>query len=91
MLPIDWSNRRYSLSNETYKQLRRMPITAQQQQGSQAIQHTAAHDGAQQVRLVAGPGTGKSFCIEERVLWLLQKWRSAHLDRRSLLYPSIIN
>jgi DNA helicase II / ATP-dependent DNA helicase PcrA len=49
-----------------------MPITAQQQQASQAIQHTAAHDGAQQVRLVAGPGTGKSFCIEERVLWLLQ-------------------
>jgi hypothetical protein len=29
-----------------------MPITAQQQQESQAIQHTAAHDGAQQVRLV---------------------------------------
>jgi DNA helicase-2/ATP-dependent DNA helicase PcrA len=50
-----------------------MPITAQQQQAAQTIQHAAAHDGAQQVRLVAGPGTGKSFCIEERVLWLLQQ------------------
>jgi hypothetical protein len=26
---------------------------------------------AQQIRLVAGPGTGKSFSIEERVCWLL--------------------
>lgn len=50
-----------------------MPITLQQQQGAQAVQHAAAHDTAQQVRLVAGPGTGKSFCIEERVLWLLQQ------------------
>ena len=49
-----------------------MPITAQQLQAAQAVQNSAAHDAAQQVRLVAGPGTGKSFCIEDRVLWLLQ-------------------
>jgi superfamily I DNA/RNA helicase len=35
-------------------------------------QHAAAHDGARQVRLIAGPGTGKSATIEERVRWLLQ-------------------
>jgi DNA helicase-2/ATP-dependent DNA helicase PcrA len=49
-----------------------MSITAQQQQAAQNTQHAAAHDGSRQVRLIAGPGTGKSFCIEERVLWLLQ-------------------
>jgi superfamily I DNA/RNA helicase len=49
-----------------------MPITQQQAQQAQAIQHAAAHDASQQVRLVAGPGTGKSFSIEERVRWLLE-------------------
>lgn len=48
-----------------------MPITAQQTQAAEAIQHAAAHDGSPQVRLVAGPGTGKSYSIEERVCWLL--------------------
>lgn len=48
-----------------------MPITPQQVQAAEAIQHAAAHDGSSQVRLVAGPGTGKSFSIEERVCWLL--------------------
>jgi DNA helicase-2/ATP-dependent DNA helicase PcrA len=36
-----------------------------------AAQHAAAHGGADQVRTIAGPGTGKSFTIEERVCWLL--------------------
>jgi DNA helicase-2/ATP-dependent DNA helicase PcrA len=36
-----------------------------------AAQQAAAHDGASQVRTIAGPGTGKSFTIEERVCWLL--------------------
>src|SRR5262249_2393071 len=49
-----------------------MAITPQQIQQAQANQHAAAHDGSQQVRLVAGPGTGKSFSIEERVRWLLE-------------------
>lgn len=48
-----------------------MPITAQQIQAAQGLQHGAAHDGSAQIRLVAGPGTGKSFSIEERVRWLL--------------------
>lgn len=50
-----------------------MPITQAQILAAKAIQDAAAHDTAQQVRLVAGPGTGKSFSIEERVLWLLNQ------------------
>src|SRR5438045_216440 len=46
-------------------------ITPQQRQAAQQVQHAAAHDAAGQVRLIAGPGTGKSFSIEERVHWLL--------------------
>ena len=48
-----------------------MPITPQQIQAAEATQRAAAHDAAQQIRLVAGPGTGKSYSIEERVCWLL--------------------
>src|SRR5580693_3742560 len=48
-----------------------MPITPPQVQAAVAIQGAAAHDGSQQIRLVAGPGTGKSYSIEERVCWLL--------------------
>ncbi len=47
-----------------------MPLTQAQIQAAQAVQYAAAHDQAQQVRLVAGPGTGKSSAIEERVRWL---------------------
>ena len=36
-----------------------------------AEQEGAAHDAAATVRLVAGPGTGKSATVEERVRWLL--------------------
>ncbi len=50
-----------------------MAITPQQIQAAVAIQSAAAHDGAQQIRLVAGPGTGKSYSIEERVCWLLNQ------------------
>lgn len=48
-----------------------MPITQAQIQAAQTLQHAAAHDPAAKVRVVAGPGTGKSFAIEERVRWLL--------------------
>jgi DNA helicase II / ATP-dependent DNA helicase PcrA len=40
-------------------------------QAAIAAQRDAAHDGADHVRTIAGPGTGKSFTIEERVCWLL--------------------
>jgi superfamily I DNA/RNA helicase len=50
-----------------------MPIIPQQIQAAEAIQRAAAHDGSLQIRLVAGPGTGKSFSIEERVRWLLAR------------------
>ncbi len=36
-----------------------------------AAQEVAAHDGSDQVRTIAGPGTGKSYTVEERVCWLL--------------------
>ena len=48
-----------------------MALTQAQIQAAQAAQHTAARDHRQQVRVVAGPGTGKSSSIEERVRWLL--------------------
>ena len=39
-------------------------------------QQAAAHDPREQVRTIAGPGTGKSFTIEERVCWLLAQGAS---------------
>lgn len=48
-----------------------MPITPAQLLAAQTVQNAAAQDSSPQVRLVAGPGTGKSFAIEERVRWLL--------------------
>lgn len=48
-----------------------MPINQQQIDAAVLTQNTAAHDTRRQVRLVAGPGTGKSFAIEERVSWLI--------------------
>ena len=47
-------------------------VTAPQIRRAEQKQHAAARDPRPQVRLVAGPGTGKSFAIEERVRWLLQ-------------------
>ena len=49
-----------------------MPTTQQQLATARSEQHAAAHDASAQVRLIAGPGSGKSFAIEERVSWLLQ-------------------
>jgi DNA helicase-2/ATP-dependent DNA helicase PcrA len=48
-----------------------MPIPPAQIAAAQAVQHKAAHDGSTHVRLVAGPGSGKSAAIGERVKWLL--------------------
>lgn len=48
-----------------------MPITAGQKTQAEQSQWAAARDGASQVRLVAGPGTGKSHTIEKRVADLL--------------------
>jgi len=48
-----------------------MPITAAQKASAEQRQWTAARERAPQVRLVAGPGTGKSHTIEKRVAHLL--------------------
>lgn len=49
-----------------------MAITQQQINQAKIAQDAAAQDLTQAVRLVAGPGTGKSFVIEGRVAWLIQ-------------------
>src|SRR5580765_6496846 len=73
-------------------------ITANQRVKAEAIQDAAAQDKAAQIRLVAGPGTGKSFAIEKRVCWLLSKGivakkicvvsftRAASLDLRNRIH-----
>jgi hypothetical protein len=48
-----------------------MAITPDQIAAAEAVQLAAAHDDSPSVRLVAGPGTGKSSAIEARVCWLL--------------------
>jgi superfamily I DNA/RNA helicase len=50
-----------------------MPFTPQQIQAAEAQQDAAATDLTPQVRLIAGPGTGKSRCIEKRVDRLLSQ------------------
>ena len=48
-----------------------MTITPEQLEAAKTTQFEAAHDLADQVLLLAGPGTGKSFAIGERVNYLL--------------------
>jgi superfamily I DNA/RNA helicase len=50
-----------------------MPLTQQQIQAAAGQQDAAATDLTPQVRLIAGPGTGKSTCIEKRVDYLLSQ------------------
>ena len=50
-----------------------MAFTQQQLNAAKAAQTTAAHDAAPQIRLVAGPGTGKSFSVGERIAWLINQ------------------
>jgi DNA helicase II / ATP-dependent DNA helicase PcrA len=49
-----------------------MPLRREEVEQAVAAQHAAAHDEGDHVRVVAGPGTGKSATIEERVCWLLE-------------------
>jgi DNA helicase-2/ATP-dependent DNA helicase PcrA len=48
-----------------------VPLRREQIDEAEKAQHLAAHDTSEHVRVVAGPGTGKSATIEERVCWLL--------------------
>src|SRR5688572_4160282 len=48
-----------------------MAVTQKQIQDASLIQNAAAQDPNQTIRLVAGPGTGKSYVIEGRIYWLL--------------------
>jgi hypothetical protein len=49
-----------------------MPFTEEQRARAKRAQARAAEDERPQVRLIAGPGTGKSYTIEDRVCWLLE-------------------
>lgn len=48
-----------------------MPIDPKLLNAAKSVQNGAAHDASPQVRLVAGPGTGKSFSISERISWIV--------------------
>jgi DNA helicase-2/ATP-dependent DNA helicase PcrA len=50
-----------------------MPITDAQRAAAEDQQRQAAEDNAQHIRLIAGPGTGKSRTIERRVAHVLQQ------------------
>lgn len=50
-----------------------MAITQAQKAQAEQHQQTAAQASSPQVRLVAGPGTGKTGTIEKRVSWLLSQ------------------
>jgi DNA helicase-2/ATP-dependent DNA helicase PcrA len=50
-----------------------LPITGPQIAAAVTLQQAAARDPSQQVLLIAGPGTGKSSSIEERVRWVLEQ------------------
>ncbi len=50
-----------------------MALRRGQIEEAERAQHAAAHDEREHVRVVAGPGTGKSATIEERVCWLLER------------------
>lgn len=55
-----------------------MPLRPEDVQEAVRIQTLAAHSPEKQVRLVAGPGSGKSSTIEERTAWLLRREIDPH-------------
>src|SRR5947199_4102057 len=50
-----------------------MPIPEAAKAAAQMIQDAAAHSATPQTRLIAGPGTGKSNTIVNRLCWLLSQ------------------
>jgi superfamily I DNA/RNA helicase len=50
-----------------------MPLREEDIAAAVLAQQAAAHASEHEVRVVAGPGTGKSFTIEERARWLLEQ------------------
>ncbi len=55
-----------------------MPIPQNSIDQAERVQQDAATSPAAQVRLIAGPGTGKSSTIEKRVVWLLDRGVPSH-------------
>src|SRR5947209_2253002 len=54
-----------------------MPITQAQRAAAEQRQVAAAQDPTIQIRLVAGPGTGKSKTIERRIAYVLENGAAA--------------
>jgi superfamily I DNA/RNA helicase len=73
-------------------------ITQEQKAKAGLQQHEAAHDPRPQIRLIAGPGSGKSYAVQERVHWLINNdvspnhifvisfTRASTLDLRNRVY-----
>ncbi len=57
-----------------------MVLREEEVAAASAAQEAAARDAARAVRVIAGPGTGKSHAIEERARWLIED-RAARPDR----------
>ncbi len=55
-----------------------MPIPVNHIAAAERVQQDAASSPEAQVRLIAGPGTGKSSAIEKRVCWLLDQGIATH-------------
>ena len=49
-----------------------MGLREEERAAASAAQESAARDAARAVRVIAGPGTGKSHAIEERARWLIE-------------------
>lgn len=64
-----------------------MPITEDQMRIAQSYQEDAAHDENCRVRVIAGPGTGKSYTIGERIRWLL----SSKVNPKTIFVVSFTN
>jgi DNA helicase-2/ATP-dependent DNA helicase PcrA len=76
--PFTAAVRRSSIHGDLLRPLFRLgfvsvPFNSAELADAKAVQDAAASDPSPQVRLIAGPGTGKSKTIEERVCWLLNE------------------
>jgi len=56
-------------------------------QEAEQIQIAAAQDDNSKVRVIAGPGSGKSKVIEDRIQWLLEQG----IDPRTIIVLSFTN
>src|SRR5687768_15259551 len=71
-------------------QVARLPVVTirpEDLEAARVVQTAAAHALEPQVRVVAGPGSGKTSTIEERACWLLRRG----IDPKSIAVVSFTN